>query len=111
MTSQTKHYIELSDIVAIRIECGGCHASTSLPIADNLKTNAIKVCPHCNEQWAQLIQGANLEQRFKDLAHILVDFKNAVRMIKEHDKEYKASVSLELTADALPSGRASHEKN
>jgi len=111
MTSQTKHYIELSDIAGIRIECGGCHASISLPISDNLKTHGIKVCPYCNEPWAQLIQGANLEQRFKDFAHTLEDLKNSLKIIREHDKDYKALVALELTPEALPSVRASGGKD
>jgi hypothetical protein len=52
MTTQTKQYIELSDIVALRFECKtkGCEASLVLPINANT-ANSLKKCPKCRQGW------------------------------------------------------------
>jgi hypothetical protein len=110
MTSQVKHFVELSDIATIHFECGNCHASISLPISEKLKTESLRVCPSCNESWAQLAEGANLEAICRDFAKSL----HALRSVLKEAKKYtghKMTVSLELIPDAFPSGRASSGKD
>jgi uncharacterized CHY-type Zn-finger protein len=52
MTTQTRHYIEVSDIVAIRCECNKCHAVLTLPLSKDVG-EALLVCPRCGKGWAR----------------------------------------------------------
>jgi len=51
MTTQTKCFIETSDIVAIRIECCSCGAGAVIPLV-SYKSIPI-VCPNCTFQFAE----------------------------------------------------------
>jgi hypothetical protein len=59
MTSQTKHFVELSDIVGIQIECkhSDCgvsllvHGESVASLADRHSTTLTK-CPSCGGDWA-----------------------------------------------------------
>ena len=51
MTVQTKHFIEPSDIIAVRIDCNKCNASVSLAIGKELTLNALAICPNCKRPW------------------------------------------------------------
>lgn len=55
MTSQTKQYIELSDVLALRFDCKNpkCGASLSASARD-FRQNALNVCPMCKESWARV---------------------------------------------------------
>jgi hypothetical protein len=53
MTSQTKHYIEVSDILSVRCDCKHCGASLSLPLSRDVGKSLL-VCPQCNKGWARL---------------------------------------------------------
>ena len=52
MTSQTKHYIEVKDLIALRCDCRHCEASLSVALRDGA-VRALEVCPACNKTWAQ----------------------------------------------------------
>jgi len=60
MTIQTKRFIELSDILAVRLTCKHCGATLSFPIGDDkLKRDQssspfLSVCPSCHQIWAEL---------------------------------------------------------
>ncbi len=56
MTSQTKHYIEMSDILSVRCDCKECGASLSLPLASNLAYSLFK-CPKCGKPWVRFEGG------------------------------------------------------
>src|SRR2546425_1101954 len=60
MTSQTKHFIELSDVVALRCECKECHASLLLQLPAQL-SNTIQKCPNCYRPWVRTEEGDMLE--------------------------------------------------
>jgi transcription initiation factor IIE alpha subunit len=53
MTSQTKRYIEVPEIIALRFDCKHCGASLSLPLARDVGKSLLK-CPRCGEGWARL---------------------------------------------------------
>lgn len=60
MTIQTKHFIEISDIVAVRFVCKHCDAGLTLSLSDpKLSTGAerpqtfLSRCPSCGQDWAQ----------------------------------------------------------
>jgi transposase-like protein len=51
MTSQTKCFIELTDIVAIRLNCRKCKASITLPFSGY--RDMPYVCPNCEAQFSE----------------------------------------------------------
>lgn len=51
MTSQTKRFIELGDVLGLRFECNECHASLFLPLGKGVNASRLRVCPHCNHLW------------------------------------------------------------
>ncbi len=59
MTSKTKYYVELSDILAVRCECKRCRATVSIPIVRDARTNGLYSCPNCNEEWTVFTVGQN----------------------------------------------------
>lgn len=56
MTSQTKRYIELSDLLTLKLTCKGCGSALEIPISRNLSGREddlkLKVCPICLKPWA-----------------------------------------------------------
>ena len=57
MTTQTKKFIELSDILSLRCECrqGTCRTSLVIPLAD-VSGRVFAVCPSCKEPWAKFLE-------------------------------------------------------
>ena len=57
MTSQTKKYIELSDILALHCECrqGDCRTSLTIPIKD-AAGRVLAKCPKCGEPWVRFLE-------------------------------------------------------
>jgi hypothetical protein len=66
MTSQTKHYIEVSDIVALRFDCKHCGAVLTLTLAKDMG-NSINECPVCGKGWARL-ENSTSELLIKEFA-------------------------------------------
>jgi hypothetical protein len=59
MTSQTKTFIELADIVGLRMECKNCGISLlvnqqSLTTLTGEHNSSLRSCPHCANSWTQL---------------------------------------------------------
>jgi hypothetical protein len=57
MTTQTKRFIELQDVLGLRFECKECHASLSLPLTKDLNASRLRTCPHCNNPWLSMMAG------------------------------------------------------
>lgn len=51
MTSQTRHYIELSDILALRFECRNCKTSVTFSLGQNFDLKKVSDCPSCKNTW------------------------------------------------------------
>jgi hypothetical protein len=66
MTSQTRHFIELSDVIAMRFECKHCRASLELGM--KIEQGTLHHCPSCHRDWALVNTdgpaGASYEQVF-----------------------------------------------
>jgi transposase-like protein len=58
MTSQTKQYIEMEDILSVRCDCKECGASLSVPVASNLADSLFK-CPKCGKSWVRFEGGTH----------------------------------------------------
>jgi len=50
MTTETRQFIEVSDIVGIELYCDNCKATLSFPIA-GAKEREVSVCPSCKQRW------------------------------------------------------------
>ncbi len=66
MTSQTKHFIELPDVVALQFECERCGGTVSLSLAKDMRLQMLRVCPNCDRPWMQLPSGSTAELALKD---------------------------------------------
>jgi|SRR5579872_1749796 len=66
MTSQTKKFIELSDIIALRLECKNqeCKA-TLITSARDFRKGTLNACPVCKEPWA-IVNGGSCELAVSD---------------------------------------------
>jgi hypothetical protein len=51
MTTQTKTFIELSDIIGLKVECGGCHSTVTIPIGRKMGFKGMGHCQNCGEAW------------------------------------------------------------
>ena len=64
MTVQTKRFIDVTDILAIRFTCKGCGTTMVLPITDSKLTSDrlmgtfLNECPSCHDRWAYLMSPA-----------------------------------------------------
>jgi uncharacterized Zn finger protein len=79
MTSQTKKYIELSDIIGLRFECKNaeCGASLTLPMLEDInRTHPLQKCPNCGQVWVQFAD-STYELEFKKLVSTLRIIANA----------------------------------
>lgn len=112
MTSQTKHYVYLSDVVALRGECGRCGATLSLPInLTPMRVEGLRVCPSCNEPWAQS-NGSSIEPSIKEFVDKLRQLGDAAeRMNKLVTGDGGFSLSLEVRHDLDPIASASRVSN
>jgi hypothetical protein len=79
MTSQTKKFIEISDIVGLRFDCKNpeCGASLSLPLNQGVnRTDTVQRCPHCGKSWTML-SDADYAVQFKRLLDMLRTLSDA----------------------------------
>ena len=56
MTTQTKTFIEVSDIIGLRVDCGKCGATVTLPISDGMNFKGLSRCQNCNEPWLDVMK-------------------------------------------------------
>jgi hypothetical protein len=107
MTSQTKHFIELSDIVALRLQCRNKNCDTSLLVgmdketgnlsnllaADNMILNA---CPGCGHPWMGSGRGGLLfESEIKKMLRLMSE-------VKKLEPTFGCSMTLEIKAEIKP---------
>lgn len=98
MTSQTKKYIELPDIIAIRFACTHCGVNLSIPIVRDIRMDALRVCPNCREPWTFLASGSTLESM---LRKFIEDFEMLTRALEsDHFSGFK--FTLELKDEKIP---------
>jgi len=49
MTAEVKYYLDLDDVLAVRLECSACHVSSSFPLAK--LTRMPHECSQCKADW------------------------------------------------------------
>ena len=105
MTSETKRFIELSDIIGLRLKCSSCECSLLLdtqkeggPIDNLMASNnaTLSKCPTCGEGWTQFRErGEPWDSDIKDLLRKL-------RLLKRVEKNFGCSLSLEIKEEKKP---------
>jgi hypothetical protein len=100
MTTQTKTFIELSDIIGLRLECKSCGCALSIgeekegkTIVDGLflmNNKTLMTCPTCGDVWMQTLDPNRLaDTALKELIRKLCDFKKI-------EKGYGCAIALEI---------------
>ena len=104
MTSQTKHFIELGDIVGLRLECRNKHCDASLLIgldkeAGNLSSllskdnDVLARCPACKRAW--MGEGlATFEAEIKQFLRLMHD-------VKKLDDKIGCSMTFEIDPETF----------
>jgi hypothetical protein len=91
MTEQTRHFVELSDVLSFRLECPDCHCSVVFPVAKFQGTP--RSCPNgCGKQWEQLHARA--------VADALSEFVGSIQMVERITLHTGLLFSLEIAKPA-----------
>lgn len=78
MTSQTKRFIELSDILSLHFECAHCGAALLIPLSKEIFVKKLYACPHCGRQWIKRLEGGSIESTISDCVERLKALKEAL---------------------------------
>ena len=62
MTTQTKTFIQLADILSVRVECGKCHSTVTIPIGRSMNFGGMRRCSNCGNAWLA-VEMASIEQK------------------------------------------------
>lgn len=69
MTTQTRKFIELADILGMRFDCRKCGASLSVPMDKH--PSPPHQCPNCRCDWTELPDGHDGKEEFDTLARAI----------------------------------------
>ena len=106
MTIQTKHFIELTDLIALRLTCKHCGATLSLLLSDaklamgeNSQSTFLSSCPSCHRNWADLGE-TTYEPQIKKATAAL----NRLTQLLHGESAVPLgfSLTLEITPEAVP---------
>jgi hypothetical protein len=101
MTTQTKTFIEPSDILGIRLECGECGMTVTLPISRTMSFKGLGYCPNCNEAWLVMPHDTIESEiaEFMGAARTLAHRLDIWKEISESKQRKGFSVSLEIAPE------------
>lgn len=103
MTEQTKRFIEIADIVALRIDCGSCGSMVATPLVSF--QNAPHGCSNCGTPFVGYESTNALQGSFDD---IVVALKKTQRIADHH----RFKVTLEIAVPkTLVSQQSEQEKS
>src|ERR1700676_3287049 len=101
MTKQTKHFIEISDIVGVHFECRNCHATVSLERSGEIRVTSLRICPNCQEPWALSPQGSSIELAIKEFIDRVKEFEAVLQRRDEFMNGRGFALSLEIKPEAV----------
>jgi hypothetical protein len=90
MTSQTKKFIEIPDIIAFRFECLECHAYATIPFNNFQKFP--RSCINCGAEW-EVAHTSHLSDIFQQLGQVMRDAQRRA-------DSRKITFSLEIKEEA-----------
>lgn len=112
MTSQTKHFIELSDIVGIQLECKNPNCGVSLLVSGESVTSlsdrhnmTLAKCPSCGGNWT-VDSGKNPVQMGFDTE--IKDFLRMLERVRGFGEKLGCQLRFEIK-EAVASGRVSND--
>lgn len=88
MTTQIKRFIELGDIIALRIDCRHCGASISLLVSRAIELERVRACPSCGRPWLNLPTGSNIEPVVKGC---IAAIKETVDTLRSWEQQMRAA--------------------
>jgi hypothetical protein len=102
MTTQTKNFIELSDIIALRIDCKKCKTISVFPFEEF--RDIPQSCPNCEQEFIGFNDNVT--------KHTIRDFMKAIRAVSSLTEKGQFSFSMEIANvnSDVSSGRASGSK-
>lgn len=77
MTKETRHFIELSDILSFQFRCKKCEATISRPLAD-FHGNPLDVCQNCSKDWVEPKEVDKTTQSITDFVQSIRDVKRII---------------------------------
>jgi hypothetical protein len=94
MTTQTKRFIELSDILALRFECKHCGCELLISSLHDMskreEQGKLNDCPVCRKPWAS-VNGSTCESA---IAEVLSSLNKLRRLIGTHQDAFPAGFAL-----------------
>lgn len=113
MTSQSKTYIETTDIIGLRLQCKSCQCSLLIETQHedgainnllSLNSNVLTKCPTCGAAWTE----SSVVNRFDSEVKV---FFRALRDLRKAEPRFGCSLSLEIKGLASSSDRDSGGKD
>jgi len=94
MTSETKHFVELSDVAALRLTCRHCQAELHVTLNELPQPGTLSVCPNCRRPWATVSHNPVSSHDYgKEMIEFMAMF---LSIRKVTDKEFGMGFSLTL---------------
>ena len=78
MTSQTKRFIQLSDILGLHFECTHCDSTLLIPLSREIFIKKLYACPHCGNPWIKRLEGGSVESVISDCIERLKALREAL---------------------------------
>lgn len=106
MTSETKRFIGVPDIIALRLECRSCGCSLLIDVSRDdgpvqnlvLKENyTLSKCPTCGHPWTttQIGGASGWDSEIKD-------FLRKMRELKKAEEKFGCAIALEIKNEDQP---------
>ncbi len=108
MTRQVKQYIELSDIIGIRLECNHCKTTLSFPLSERFDFQKIIDCPSCGRTWVSEPMGPTVVPEIESAIASLKALSRALGAESKFNTQLR--LTLELTPEPLASDHAVSDK-
>jgi hypothetical protein len=83
VTIQTKQYVELSDIVSIRVECNKCRTALCFEMPKEFNTGSLVTCPNCNAWWAAAPNSASVEPAIARFLSAFRELNDSIKTKKQ----------------------------
>jgi DNA-directed RNA polymerase subunit RPC12/RpoP len=102
MTTQTKKFIELLDLLGLRFQCNECGASLFLPLNQSVNATRLRSCPHCNHPWLSVSIGT---AGATSIESSVSDFVDAAKRLASNFKggsgfPVGCSLAIEVTSES-----------
>jgi hypothetical protein len=97
VTKETKHFIDPSDILSVRLQCKhhDCHATLMLPVSSPIDIKRFYTCPHCNRGWLRA-SNQSIEMAVQECISKIEELKH---QLENFPGEFDLSLEIKLDAE------------